>query len=45
MGYLDDHHNKLVFADFIDNSIAPLSNPIPLLCGELYATLAARIIA
>jgi hypothetical protein len=45
MADFDDHDDKFIFADFIDNSVDSLSNPIPLLCGELYATLAAWIMA
>jgi hypothetical protein len=45
MADLDHHDDELDFADFIDNSVDSLSNPIPLLCGKLYATLAAWIIA
>ena len=45
MADLDDHNDKLVFADFIDNSVDSLSNPIPFLGRELYATLSPRIIA
>lgn len=45
MANLDHHDDELVFADFIDNSVDSLSNPITLLRRELYATLAARIIA
>ena len=43
MADLDHHDDELVFADFIDNSVDSLSDPISLLCRELYATLAAWI--
>jgi len=44
MANFDDHDDKLVFADFIDNSVDSLPNPIPLLCRKLYAALASWII-
>jgi len=44
MANLDDHNDEFVLADFIDNSVDSLSNPIPLLRAKLYAPLSARII-
>ena len=44
MTAFDDHDDELVFADFIDNSVDSLSDPIPLLGRKLYATLSAWII-
>lgn len=40
----DDHDDELVFADFIDNSVDSLSNPIALLSRKLYAPFTAWII-
>jgi hypothetical protein len=45
MANFDDHDDELVFADFIDNSVDSLSNPVPFLSGKLYAPLSARVIA
>ena len=45
MANFDDHDDEFVFADFIDNSVGSLSNPVPFLSGKLYAPLSARIIA
>jgi len=44
MANLDDHNDQFVLADFIDNSVDSLPNPIPLLRGKLYAPLSAWII-
>jgi hypothetical protein len=43
MANSDDHNDELVFADFIDNSVDSLSNPIAFLRGKLYAPLSAWI--
>lgn len=40
----DNHDDELVVADLVDNSVDPLSNPIPLQGRKLYATLSAWII-
>jgi hypothetical protein len=45
MANFDDHDDEFVFADFVDNSVDSLSNPIPILRRKLYAPLSARIIA
>ena len=39
----DNHDDELVIADFIHDSVDSLSNPIPLLGREFYATLSAWI--
>jgi hypothetical protein len=44
MAHLDHHDDEFVFADFIDDSVNSLSNPIPFLRGKLYAPFSAWII-
>ena len=43
MANFDHHDDELVFADFIDDSVYSLSNPIPFLRRKLYATVSAWI--
>jgi hypothetical protein len=45
MANFDYHDDEFIFADFIDDSVDSLSNPVPFLSGKLYAPLSARIIA
>jgi hypothetical protein len=43
MSNFDHHNDELFFVDFIDDSVNPLSNPIPFLPRKLYASFSAWI--
>ncbi len=45
MSNFDDHYDKLILMDFIDNSVDSLSNPVTLLRRKFYATFPTRIIS
>ena len=44
MTNFDDHDDKFIVTDFIDDPVHSLSDPISFLCREFYAALSAWII-